>query len=324
MTWYKNNKNDIAISTRVRLARNLDSTPFPAALKDKKSVIDKIRSAAEHSLSGMKFIDLNTVSENDRLIMAQQHLISPDMINGRDQAVIISEDELVSCLVMEEDHLRIQAILPGFDVDGAYKTANMADDCFEETLKYAFDEEFGYLTACPTNVGTGMRVSVMMHLPALTLSDQIGRIINSVSRMGITVRGLYGEGSKAYGNLYQVSNQTTIGMTDEEICEKVKEVAARVEAAEREAEKQLEQGSHDALADKVWRSFGLLKYAKRMSSAEAKTLLSDVLFGKRLGIIDEDIDCIRLMVETESGMVGGDDPDKRDLSRAEMLNKILK
>lgn len=217
MIWYKNNDSDIAVSTRIRLARNLDSVPFPNALKDKAAATEKIRNAVIGSNSTLgrdfEFIALDKVSAEEKQSLEEEHLISPQMLEGRDKSVLINKDKTMSIMLMEEDHIRLQIIQSGFALDEAYETADKVDDVIEESVSYAFDEEFGYLTACPTNAGTGMRASVMLHLPALTMTENIGRVISSAANIGIAVRGLYGEGTRAYGNLYQFSNQITMGLT---------------------------------------------------------------------------------------------------------------
>ena len=173
---------------------------------------------------------------------------------------------IMALICMEEDHLRIQIILGGFKLREAWETANRVDDVIEERVNYAFSEEFGYLTACPTNTGTGMRASVMMHLPALTMTNNIDKIISSASALGLTVRGLYGEGSKAYGNLYQLSNQVTLGLTEAEIVENLENIAEQIKKYELEVRKNLE-GNED-LADKLCRSYGIMKYARKITSKE--------------------------------------------------------
>ena len=217
MIWYKEKQdNDIIVSTRVRLARNLEKYPFPNTLNDegKKKVIDELKNAILESASTLSksfsYKGMAELSAYEKQVLSEKHLISVEMAKKNDGGVLISEDENMSIMLLEEDHLRLQVILGGFHLKEAWELADKVDNVIEETANYAFSEEFGYLTACPTNTGTGMRASVMMHLPALTFTNNISRIISSASKLGLTVRGLYGEGSKAYGNLYQVSNQVTL------------------------------------------------------------------------------------------------------------------
>ena len=206
--------------------------------------------------------------------------------------------------------------------------ANKIDDVLEESLDYAFDEKLGYLTACPTNLGTGLRASLMLHLPALTMTDSISGIISSAGKLGIAVRGSYGEGSKALGNLYQISNSVTMGSTEEELIQKLSDIAGQIEDYEKEARKKLEKQHKDALEDRLWRSYGTLRYARKISSNEAKSLISDVILGKAMNIIKEDINVslISLMVQTEPAQIAGDKemtPEERDRRRAELIRNSL-
>ncbi|MBE7016146.1 MAG: hypothetical protein E7417_04920 [Ruminococcaceae bacterium] len=230
---------------------------------------------------------------------------------------------IMALICMEEDHLRIQIILGGFKLREAWETANRVDDVIEERVNYAFSEEFGYLTACPTNTGTGMRASVMMHLPALTMTNNIDKIISSASALGLTVRGLYGEGSKAYGNLYQLSNQVTLGLTEAEIVENLENIAEQIKKYELEVRKNLE-GNED-LADKLCRSYGIMKYARKITSKEAKSLISDVILAKNMGIIDiKNTPLMELMVECEPALLMEKEEmsaEERDKKRAEMLRE---
>lgn len=330
MIWYKELSDDIVVSTRVRLARNLDRVPFPAVLKDKKEIIDKIKASVLSSnsvLSNMfDFVDLDTLSDDEKAAMTEEHLISPQMQTGKDHSVMISKDKTMSIMLMEEDHIRLQIILGGFELDKAYETADRVDDVMEENLTYAFDESFGYLTACPTNAGTGMRASVMMHLPALTMTDNISSIISSAGRIGIAVRGLYGEGSKAYGNLYQISNQITMGMSEREILDKLKTVVNQIIDAEKRARDLLMKNSRTELEDKLSRSYGILKYAKQLSSKEAMALLSDVLLGQDLGVIPKDgkVTPIECMIKSAPSIIGSKlSAQERDIKRAEYVKNNI-
>ena len=214
--------SDIVMATRVRLARNLTGYCFPIASKEDEALaVDKMvvgalldhESGEDYSYSRMA--DLSSL---ERGVLVEKHLVSPQLVNpDQHGAVLLSSDEAISVMINEEDHIRIQCIYPGLQLDEAFKQADTVDNILEKELPYAFDEEFGYLTSCPSNTGTGMRASVMMHLPALTITKQIERVIPAISRLGMVVRGSYGEGSKALGNVYQVSNQVTLGKTEVEI-----------------------------------------------------------------------------------------------------------
>lgn len=327
MIWYKNNDNDIVISTRIRLARNVEGMPFPNALSDKSELTRKIKEAVINSNSTLskefEFINLDDVSIDKKQALAEEHMISFDMLSGNQKSVLISNDKTMSIMLMEEDHIRLQVIENGLCLDEAYETANKIDDVLEENLKFEFDEEWGYLTACPTNAGTGLRASVMMHLPALSLTNNMQRIISSAQNLGITVRGMYGEGSKADGNIYQISNSITEGFSEKEIIEKVKNVVNQICELEEKARENLMKSSDD-LSDRVYRAFGTLKYARKISSKEAKSLISDVLLGQKTGIISErgKISPVELMVRCEPALLCGEEklqPEKRDIKRAEFL-----
>ena len=332
MIWYKNNNSDIVVSTRIRLARNLDKTPFPNALKDTKEVTEKIKNAILASNSTLSkdfdFIDLDNTPPIRKQSMAEEHLISPVMCEGSGKSVLISKDKTMSIMLMEEDHIRLQIIKNGYALDEAYSLASKVDDVIEENLTYAFDNDFGYLTACPTNTGTGMRASVMLHLPALTMTDNITKIISSAGSLGIEVRGLYGEGTKAYGHLYQISNRVTLGISEEKSLEKLKNIVDQVIEMENKARKSLKENNADVLADKLFRSYGILKYARSISSSEAKSLLSDVMLGQNLGILPEEgkITPLECMVTTEPALLcDGQEitPSERDKKRAEFIRSNI-
>ena len=328
MIWYKNNNSDIVVSTRIRLARNLDKTPFPNALKDTKEVTEKIKNAILGSNSTLSkdfdFIELDNTPAVRKQAMAEEHLISPVMCEGKGKSVMVNKDQTMSIMLMEEDHIRLQIIESGYALDKAYETASKVDDVIEESLTYAFDNEFGYLTACPTNTGTGMRASVMLHLPALTMTENINRVISSANGLGIEVRGLYGEGTKAYGSLYQISNRSTLGVSEEGTIEKLKNIVDQIIEMEQKARKALTDNNADALGDRLFRSYGTLKYARSVSSSEAKSLLSDVMLGQNLGLIPKDgrITPLECMVVTEPAILSDGKelkPNERDKKRAEFL-----
>lgn len=330
MIWYENNNNDIVVSTRIRLARNLEGVPFPNALRDTQQTTEKIRDAILKSNSTLgkdfEFINLDELSDDQKHSLSEEHLISPQMLEGKGKSVLINKDKTMSIMLMEEDHIRLQIIKSGFAVDEAYETANRVDDVIEESVTYAFDEEFGYLTACPTNAGTGLRASVMLHLPALTMTDNIGRVITSATNIGIAVRGLYGEGTKAYGNLYQFSNQTTMGLSEQEILERLKKIVNQIIDMEKKARKNLLEQNNDSFTDKLFRSYGILKYAHSISSAEAKSLLSDVLLGQNLGILPKPgvLTPLECMVKTAPSFIGANlTTGERDKKRAEFIRKNI-
>ncbi|MDE6613817.1 MAG: ATP--guanido phosphotransferase, partial [Clostridia bacterium] len=229
----------IVVSTRVRLARNLEGYPFPSHLKDEKQAKEIIRlvSSGLSKLDEFRLQYMDEISDEQAVCLMENHLISPKLIkNKRYSAALINREESVSIMINEEDHLREQSIVKGLDLKLAYETMSEIDSHVAKSMKFAFDEQLGYLTACPTNLGTGLRASVMQFLPALTMNGLMPKLIRSINRLGLTVRGLYGEGSDAEGFLYQISNEVTLGVTEEEILRQVGEVVKKVCALE-EAER---------------------------------------------------------------------------------------
>ncbi len=330
MIWYKENNDNIVISTRIRLARNLDNLPFPNALENKADAIKKIKAAIDDGNSvlsdELQYIELDKLSLAEKEKLAEEHLISPQMLKGSDKSVFISKDKTMSIMLMEEDHIRLQVIMGANTLSKAYDIANKIDDCLEEQLTYAFDEEFGYLTACPTNTGTGMRASLMLHLPALTITRNINKVISSASALGIAVRGLYGEGTTADGNFYQISNQVTMGVSEVEIIKKLQTIVEQVVDMEKKARKALE--NNPSLIDRVYRSYGTLKYARRITSAEAKTLISDVILGRDMGIIKEtgNLSPLECIINSAPSFISNGKTmtaDERDEKRADMIRKNI-
>lgn len=328
MIWYKNSE-DIVISTRIRLARNLEGVPFPDSLKNKEEIIEKIKSAVFDSNSTLSKDFQNMGFENmsnfEKQRLAEKHLISTQMLKDGPKACLINKDETMSIMIMEEDHIRQQVILGGYKLDEAFEICDKVDDVLSENLNFAFDENYGYLTSCPTNIGTGLRASVMLHLPGLSMTRRIDRIIESANNIGIAVRGFYGEGSKADGCFYQISNQVTMGATEKEILERVKNVTDQIVKFEEEARKELLKDNFTELTDKVYRSYGTLKYARSISSKEAIALLSDVLLGKNMGIIKEEskISPMECIILSAPGHIDSSLPTERDNIRAELLRNNI-
>lgn len=325
MIWYKDNDN-IVISSRIRLARNLDDTPFPNALGDKSKTTDRIKKAVLDTtlLEDFKEYNMNAMSDTAKVALSEEHLISPQMAKSKDSVAFINPDKNISLMVMEEDHIRLQVIMGGYRLDEALQKANDIDDALQEKLNFAFDEELGFLTACPTNTGTGLRASVMLHLPALSITDSIPRIATSAGKLGIAVRGFYGEGSKAEASFYQISNQITAGESEEDIIKRVKNIVDQIINLEKQARENLLKNQNTAFCERIYRSYGILKYTHSISSSEAKKYLSDVLLGQNMGIIEErgilsPMECI---VRCEPGMLSGSEdltPTERDTKRAEII-----
>lgn len=330
-------QSDIVISSRVRIARNLQHQPFPMlatnqqseeVLKQLQTVLSDERLKSYGKLHPVLLADLD---ELDKRVLVEKHLISPNLANeSRNGAVFISEDESLSIMVNEEDHLRIQCLYPGFQVQEAWEKATAIDDIFEAHVDYAFDDRRGYLTSCPTNVGTGLRASVMMHLPALVLTQQISRILSAVSQVGLTVRGIYGEGSEATGNLFQISNQITLGQSEAEIIENLYGVVLQIIQHEKTAREKLIGESRLRMVDRVMRSYGILSHAAIIDSKEAAQRLSDVRLGVDLGLIDSVPTEVlnELNVLTQPGFLqkkfsGSMSPGERDMYRAKLIRERM-
>ena len=327
--------SDIVMATRIRLARNLRGYLFPiASTEDEALAVDKMVVGA--LMDGDRgdtysYLKMSELSQLDREVLVEKHLISPQLAHpDRSGAVMLAEDEMVSIMVNEEDHVRIQCIYPGLQLEEAYQQADAVDDVLEKELPYAFDEEFGYLTSCPSNTGTGMRASVMMHLPALTMTKQIERIIPAISRLGLVVRGSYGEGSKALGNIYQVSNQVTLGKTEQEIIEELENITSRLIGHEKQSRKTLMEKSKTALEDRLFRSLGTLAYARLLQTGEAARCLSDVRLGIDLGLIDDvDVSIMNeLMIFMQPGFLQQYaktelTQEERDIFRAKLFRERL-
>ena len=278
------------VSTRVRLARNLEGYPFPSHLKGEKQAKEIIRlvSSALSRLDEFRLVYMDSISGEEAVCLMENHLISPNLINNkRYSAALINREENVSVMINEEDHLREQCIVKGLDLRLAYDTMSEIDNRIAGSMKFAFDEQLGFLTACPTNLGTGLRASVMLFLPALTINGFIPKVIRSISRLGLTVRGVYGEGSEADGYKYQISNEVTLGVSEEEILASVEEVVDKVCELEQTERRNLKQGK-DALdiQDECLRAYGVVTNCAKISTREFVNLTAKVKLGACLGYIN--------------------------------------
>jgi protein arginine kinase len=306
--WIKAEKdNSIVLSSRIRLARNIKNIPFPDRLNDEKGkeIVKKIEDAFYSSSYiqesyKSKYLWLNDDITNRSYY--EKHLISNKLLgNYKKSAFFLDKDEVVSIMLNEEDHIRLQCITSGFNLDEAFDLSNKLDNLLEEKLDFAFDEKLGYLTACPTNIGTGLRASIMLHLPALSMNNDVSRVFNAVTQVGMTIRGLFGEGSKGEGSLYQVSNQITLGLNEEEIINNLKAVVNQIIDREQWSREQLMKNYKLEIEDKAYRSLGVLKSAVLLDSKECLNLISNVRMGVEMGIIkDVDIQILNsLLVETQ-------------------------
>ena len=277
-------------STRIRLARNLEGYPFPSQLKSEKQAKEIIRlvSSGLSRLDEFKLYYIDSIPDEQAVSLMEHHLISPKLIkNKRLSAVLINREESVSIMINEEDHLREQCIVKGLDLRLAYETMSEIDNRIAGSMKFAYDEQFGFLTACPTNLGTGLRASVMQFLPALTVNGVMPKIIKGISRLGLTVRGVYGEGSDAEGYKYQISNEVTLGVTEEEILNQVEEVVKKICEMEVAERRNLMRGpSALDIEDDCMRAYGILTNCAKISTREFIKLCSKVKLGACLGFID--------------------------------------
>ena len=331
--WYMNKgrDNDVAVSTRVRLARNLNGYPFDGRLTEDKAkeIIENVWAVFEGK-PGWTFTDFAALPAVERASYAERHIVSPDFAKKTGPCALISNEEAsVYIMVLEEDHIRMQAITAGFDLTGAMNAVTEAEKMLDEVLDIAYSEKLGYLTHCPTNLGTGMRASVMLHLPAYTGAGGMRNLQNQLEKLGLILRGMAGEGSAASGGLYQISNQITLGITEEETIAKLEDVIGQIIAKERELRGRIRRESLDALSDRVMRGMGVMMYATRIGSAELISLYADLRLGAALNLIDlpaEKLDemlmrCMpnTICVEHE----GVTSPADRDRARAAVVKEIL-
>ena len=285
-------ESDIVISSRIRLARNLANYPFLARANPREcgqSERDIRESMLQAELgTEVSYFNLPSLNLLDRQFLVERHLISREHAFGKGpRGVGLGPNETLSIMVNEEDHLRIQGLRSGFQLRATWEQVNEVDNQLEKELDFAFSPQFGYLTVCPTNVGTGMRASVMVHLPALVMTRQIDKVFHAVAKINLAVRGLYGEGTQASGDFYQISNQQTLGKSESDIIDNIERVIPKVIEYERTVRDNLLEQKREVVEDKVWRAFGMLKTARTINSEETMDLLSAVRMGVNLGIIPD-------------------------------------
>ena len=327
--------SDIVLSTRIRLARNLKGYRFPTSFSQSESeeiehAIMKVFSAKDTPYN-MCYFAIKNLSSLQRQILIEKHLISPTLAKKEYiGSIFLTPNEHLSVLVNEEDHIRIQYLAPGLDLQIAHQAASDLNDYLSKQLPIAYDHQFGYLTSCPTNIGTGLRASVMVHLPALTMLKRMNQLIHTLTRLGMTVRGIYGEGSDNLGNVYQISNQVTLGKPDSMILDELEQVIQQIVEKERLAREELLKKAPILLEDRIFRSLGTIQYARILSSEEAAACLSNIRFGVDLGLIKQ-ISVSTLnecMILVQPGFIqqyAGTalEPAERDLYRAKILQKQL-
>lgn len=334
------NYNDVVVSSRVRLARNVAGLPYPYKLNDNRAVqiarkvYEALNGASKGREGGENYAlyRMESIDDISGDVLREKHLVSADLLDNKMfGAAVISDDETVSVMVCEEDHVRAQCILQGFDLPEAYRKINVVDDVISKALPYAYDAKLGYLTACPTNIGTGMRASAMMFLPGLSITDNLEQCVGAVARLNMTIRGVYGEGSNADGYLYQISNQKTLGVSEQEILSSVQSSIAHIAEAEMRAREQLLQADESVLKDRIMRAFGVLNYAYMLDSKEFMKLFALVKLGVYYGMIKV-TDAARLEklvtdaqpanIVNISGKPLQD--GERDVFRAAYVGKVLK
>ncbi|MDP4092311.1 MAG: protein arginine kinase [Bacillota bacterium] len=330
--------SDVVVSSRIRLARNFSKYPFPFRMSKEQGlkVLDEARESIlnNEKLSNEKFlfVDVNQLDSISKHVLVEKHLISPDLEESqKDSGVIISQDGIISIMINEEDHLRLQCIFKGMNIDKAWNKCNELDNIIGEKVDFAYSNDYGYLTCCPTNVGTGIRASAMLHLPALTMTGYIRSILEACTKLNVAVRGLYGENSEASGNMFQISNQVTLGQSEEEIVSHITRIIDQIIEQERVLRLELHKQNPYKFEDRVCRSFGLLCTARIVSAEEAVKLLSDVRLGANLGIIDDidvnKVDELMVLIQPANlQKISGSllNPYERDIKRAELIRKTLK
>jgi len=328
---------DVVITSRIRLARNVASIPFPSVMQPQHAaqVVEKVRNSLSNRIvdsgSPLTFVYIRDIPEIEREILIEKHLASRDLMeNYQVSAIILDSEEKIVVMVNEEDHIRMQCILPGFQLNKAWEKLNYVDNMIEENVEYAFNEQLGYLTCCPTNVGTGMRSSVMMHLPALTANNQMNAILETISQVGLTARGIYGEGSQALGSIYQISNQITLGPSEEEIINNLIIIAKQIMEKERIARRALYKAGGMQFEDTLWRAYGVLRTARVLELKEFMSFISQLRLGVSMGLIPD-----LTLEEVDSLMTAGQPAGvmrkvgralegiEIDIARAEVIRKAL-
>ncbi|WOO42241.1 protein arginine kinase [Rubellicoccus peritrichatus] len=324
----------VVLSTRVRLARNIDETPFPS--RANKSQRREILARCQDAIAGLKMmqkgsvLEMQNLSDPEKQVLVERHLISRELSNDKGESgVIVSRDQSCAIMINEEDHLRIQVLRAGYNFKGAWKVIDRIDTGLEDKLDFAFSPEWGFLTACPTNLGTALRASVMLHLPGLVMASQMEKVVRAVNQMGIAVRGLYGEGTDASGSIFQISNQQTLGESEQDIIKRLTGVLDTVIEQEQNARQKLLENAAPKVLDKIGRAFGALQNGHLLSSAEAMNLLSLIRLGVDFGLLPENerrsVD--KFFMTTQPGHIQiisqGDleNSDQRDVERARVLRE---
>ncbi len=329
------NENMVVISTRIRIARNIAGYKYPttADRATKEKIVSHFDSVCTRSetLKAGEFIRGSELSRLDRDFLVERHLISPNFMHDEDStALFLSKDENISIMINEEDHIRMQALVPGLNPEEALGKSSGYDGEIGKYLEFDYDADFGFLTSCPTNVGTGLRTSVLIHLPGLVITKEIDRVIGKITKMGVAVRGFYGEGTDVLGNLFQISNQKTLGISEKETLKSLSNVCHYIIDEEARSRQLLMDEASEQIRDKIWRSYGILKYAHVLTSEEVMNLLSALRLGIAIGAIDFiDIPLINeILLFSQPAHLQkyhGEEmnQDRRDFVRAQMVRKKL-
>ena len=331
--WYLGTgaQNDVVISTSIHIARNIKQFPFPGrlSLRDKLKVNDVVKIASD-TIEGynFNFYEMKTLSQSEVVSLAERHLVSPEFASSSDgRALLLTDDEAVSIMLNEEDHIRLQVMYAGFSLDEAFKTADNIDNKLGAKLDFAFDERLGYLTQDPTALGTGMKASVVLHLPALVASSQITKLITTVSKLGLSLRGSYGEGAAAKGDLFRLSNTITLGISERAAIENLKSISLQIAAQERAAREEIFKAP--VTEDRIFRAYGVLKYARLIDTNEFMELMSLVRLGAVKGLISMDcakIEALMIQMQPATISLAVDRPldrIQRDMLRAELVRRNL-
>lgn len=334
--WYLQNgkESDVVVSSRVRLSRNLNDFNFlnRCSKEKQEEILEKIKEIVPSLGYGLKFLKLDDLDEITILSLVEKHLISPEFAvkNKNTKAIIINDEENICIMLNEDDHIKMQVFSAGQELENIMNLVVELDEKLGEMVEYAYNKNFGYLTASPVDIGTGMKASVIVHLPALTLTGNLSKVLRVVNNLGMSIKGVYGEGSQNYGDLYQISNNQTIGITEKEIIANVKNITEKIIEQERTARKYLCKNEIE-LRDMVYRAFGVLTYASKLGTEECRKLLSEVKMGVDLGILNEidDGKVRKLELYTNPGnlqkYVGKAlDGYERELKRAEIIKQIIK
>jgi protein arginine kinase len=335
--WYQMNgpEGDVVISTRIRLARNLQKYPFPTSmtLEQRQEVCKAVREAVQNRCANVgkfTYLDMTKLPAHAAGSMVERHLISPEFAKGEaGSGLMLTDDESVSLMLVEEDHIRLQVMRPGLMLREAYEMADQLDTALDETLHFAFDDRLGYLTQCPSNLGTGMRASLMLHLPALQEKGVLGQLAQTVSKLGLTIRGMYGEGSRSKGAIYQLSNQVSLGISEQDAINNLKSIAEQIIREERAQRKELCESVR--FEDRIWRSVGILSCARTLDSDESLQLLSNVMIGISCGLVGdltlEQMHTLMNRLQPSTLMLDAKkdlDADQRDVARADLIRQVFR